>query len=96
MEDIRVYAAVPGDPLEPMPNEPLLNRVAQLVRAMLGERTRFAWARDGVEGFWVSFFIDVDEYWIALPRECVLPDETRSTRSAHCLRHTGSTSGVSS
>jgi two-component system osmolarity sensor histidine kinase EnvZ len=43
---------------------------------MLGERTRFAWSRDGVEGFWVSFFIDEDEYWIALPRERVRPDET--------------------
>ena len=76
MEDIRVYAATPGEVLEPMPGEPLLSRVAQLVRLMLGERTRFAWARDGVEGFWVSFFIDEDEYWIALPRERVLPDET--------------------
>ena len=76
MEDIRVYAASPGETLEPMPGEPLLSRVAQLVRLMLGERTRFAWARDGVEGFWVSFFIDEDEYWIALPRERVLPDET--------------------
>jgi two-component system osmolarity sensor histidine kinase EnvZ len=76
MEDIRVYAASPGEALEPMPSEPLLNRVAQLVHVMLGERTRFAWARDGVEGFWVSFFIDEDEYWIALPRERVLPDET--------------------
>jgi two-component system osmolarity sensor histidine kinase EnvZ len=43
MEDIRVYAASPGEALEPMPNEPLLNRVAQLVHVMLGERTRFAW-----------------------------------------------------
>jgi two-component system osmolarity sensor histidine kinase EnvZ len=76
MEDIRVYAATPGETLEPMPAEALLERVAQLVRVMLGERTRFAWARDGVEGFWVSFFIDEDEYWIALPRERVLPDET--------------------
>ena len=42
MEDIRVYAASPGEALEPMPNEPLLNRVAQLVHVMLGERTRFA------------------------------------------------------
>lgn len=76
MEDIRVYAAVFGEYLEPVPREPLLDRVAELVRTMLGERTRFAWSRDGVEGFWVSFFIDEDEYWIALPRERVRPDET--------------------
>jgi len=76
MEGIRVYAATPGEQLEPIPNEPLLNRVAELVRSMLGERTRFAWSREGIEGFWVSFFIDEDEYWIALPRERVRPDET--------------------
>jgi two-component system osmolarity sensor histidine kinase EnvZ len=75
-EEIRVYAAAPGETLEPMPAEALLERVAQLVRVMLGERTRFAWSRDGIEGFWVSFFIDEDEYWIALPRDRVLPDET--------------------
>ncbi len=76
MEDIRVYAAAPGDSLEPMPREPLLDRVVELVRGMLGERTRFAWSRDGIDGFWVSFFIEEDEYWIALPRERVKPDET--------------------
>src|SRR6185503_1867583 len=35
----------------------------------LGEQTRFAYARDGEEGFWVSFYIDEDEFWVMLPRE---------------------------
>lgn len=76
MEGIRVYAALPGEQLVPMPSEPLLERVAQLVRQMLGARTRFAWSRDGIDGFWVSFLIDEDEYWMALPRERIRPDET--------------------
>lgn len=76
IEGIRVYAAASGENLEPMPQEPLLDRVAELVRLMLGERTRMAWARDGAQGFWVSFFIDEDEYWIVLPRERVRPDVT--------------------
>jgi len=76
MEGIRVYAAAPSETLEPLPREPLLDRVTELVRVMLGERTRFAWSRDAIEGFWVSFFIDEDEYWIALPRERIRPDET--------------------
>ncbi len=75
MEGIRVYAAAAGEHLDPMPREPLLDRVAELVRVMLGERTRIAWSRDGVEGFWVSFFIDEDEFWIVLPRERVRPDD---------------------
>ena len=76
IEGIRVYAAASGETLEPMPQEALLDRVAELVRLMLGERTRMAWSRDGVQGFWVSFFIDEDEYWIVLPRERVRPDVT--------------------
>jgi two-component system osmolarity sensor histidine kinase EnvZ len=39
------------------------------VRRALGEPTRFAYARDNVEGFWVSFTIDEDEYWLMLPRD---------------------------
>jgi two-component system osmolarity sensor histidine kinase EnvZ len=44
------------------------------VRAALGARTRFAYARDDVEGFWVSFFIDSDEFWAMLPRERLEPE----------------------
>ena len=39
------------------------------MRSSLGEDTRFAYSRDGEEGFWVSFFIDEDEFWVMLPRE---------------------------
>jgi two-component system osmolarity sensor histidine kinase EnvZ len=44
------------------------------VRGSLGEQTRFAYARDKVEGFWVSFTIDEDEYWVMLPRERFEPE----------------------
>ena len=72
-EGIRIYPSVPDEKLEPLPDEPLFQMVAERVRKALGARTRFAFARDGVEGFWVSFFIDVDEYWVMLPRERFLP-----------------------
>ena len=39
------------------------------MRGALGGETRFAYARDGEEGFLVSFFIDEDEFWVMLPRE---------------------------
>ena len=68
-EGIRIYPEVEGEKLEPLPDEPLFRMVAERVREALGARTRFAFARDGVQGFWVSFFIDVDEYWVMLPRE---------------------------
>ncbi len=74
LEGIRVFGAWPDEKLLPVPPQPILDRVVQLVRGVLGERTRFAWSRDGLEGFWVSFFIDDDEFWIMLPRERVEPD----------------------
>ncbi len=67
-EGIRVYPSVEGEELQLLPDRPLFNMVAARVRDALGARTRFAFRRDGIKGFWVSFFIDVDEYWVMLPR----------------------------
>jgi two-component system osmolarity sensor histidine kinase EnvZ len=72
-EGIRVYPSVAGEQLQPLPDRTLFNMVAARVRGALGTRTRFAFRRDGVKGFWVSFFIDVDEYWVMLPRGRVEP-----------------------
>jgi len=67
-EGIRVYPVTPDEKLEPLPDDPLFTMVARRVRAALGERTRFAFARNGLDGFWVSFLIDGDEFWVMLPR----------------------------
>ncbi|MDW8468455.1 MAG: ATP-binding protein [Burkholderiales bacterium] len=68
-EGIRIAPLTGSERLDPLPRDPLLERVAERVRAALGRGTRFAFARDGVEGFWVSFAIDEDQYWVMLPRE---------------------------
>ncbi len=68
-EGLRVYPVTASEKTEPLPDDPPLERVVQKVRDALGEETRFAYARDGEEGFWVSFFIDEDEFWVMLPRE---------------------------
>ena len=68
-EGLRVFPATASEKLEPLPDEPLLEQVKARIRASLGRETRFASARDGLEGFWVSFFIDEDEFWAMLPRE---------------------------
>jgi two-component system osmolarity sensor histidine kinase EnvZ len=70
-EGLRVYPATNSEKLEPLPDNALLSIVAQRVRQLLGQETRFAYARDGMDGFWVSFFIDSDEFWVMLPRERV-------------------------
>ena len=68
-EGLRVYPSTATERLRALPNGPILRSVAERVRAALGPDTRFAIARDGERGFWVSFFIDVDEYWAMLPLE---------------------------
>ncbi|HEX7055218.1 MAG TPA: ATP-binding protein [Burkholderiales bacterium] len=72
-EGLRVIPAAPGESIEPLPEDPLLERVAARVREALGSRTRFGTAREGERGFWVSFFIAGDEYWVMLPRERFAP-----------------------
>lgn len=68
-EGLRVYPATASEKLEPLPDEPLLDRVKARVRQALGDETRFAFERDGEDGFWVSFFIDSDEFWVMMPWE---------------------------
>ena len=68
-EGLRVYPVTNSETVAPLPPDPLLARVVDNVRAALGGATRFAYGRDGMEGFWVSFFIDDDEFWVMLPRE---------------------------
>ena len=68
-QGIRLAPVTSGEVLQPLPRDPLFELVTEQVRHALGQDTRFAYARDNVEGFWVSFTIDEDEYWLMLPRE---------------------------
>jgi two-component system osmolarity sensor histidine kinase EnvZ len=63
-EGLRVFPATASEKLEALPEDELLERVEKRVRDALGADTRFAFARDGEEGFLVSFFIDEDEFWV--------------------------------
>jgi two-component system osmolarity sensor histidine kinase EnvZ len=68
-EGIRVYPAEPGDTLVAPPDRPFLQLVGEYLRRELGPGTRIAVARDGIPALWVSFAIEDDEYWVAMPRE---------------------------
>jgi two-component system osmolarity sensor histidine kinase EnvZ len=68
-EGLRVFPATASEKLEALPDDDLLILVTRKVQEALGADTRFAYARDGEEGFLVSFFIDDDEFWVMLPRE---------------------------
>ena len=73
-EDIRVFVRNPDERLEPVPGEPMLDMIGERIRLSLGPRTRLAFARNGVEGYWVGFNIDEDEFWVKLERERLEPD----------------------
>jgi two-component system osmolarity sensor histidine kinase EnvZ len=73
-EDIRVYAGTPDERLEPVPSEPLLDLIGARIKDNLGPKTRLAFARNGIEGYWVSFNIDEDEFWVKLERDRLEPD----------------------
>ena len=73
-EGIRVYAGTHDERLEPVPPEALFELIGNRIRASLGPRTRLAFARNGIEGYWVSFNIDDDEFWVKLDRDRLEPD----------------------
>jgi two-component system osmolarity sensor histidine kinase EnvZ len=68
-EGIRVYPADPTIKMTPSPNVPFVHMLHAQIRKRLGEDTRFAAAFGDQRGFFISFHIDGDEYWVMLPRE---------------------------
>ncbi len=68
-ESLRVVALEPADVVEPITDSPLLRLVEQEVRQRLGASTRLASSVNGVRGFWVSFRIDDDAYWVFIDRD---------------------------
>jgi two-component system osmolarity sensor histidine kinase EnvZ len=68
-EGIRVYNLEPDDAVEPPPSTREMPEIAAIVREKLGKDTRFSRRVNGVAGFWVSFDIDDDKFWLMLERE---------------------------
>jgi two-component system osmolarity sensor histidine kinase EnvZ len=68
-EGIRILPLEPTDEIEPPPNTALMPEIAASVRDKLGKDTRFSRRVNGTAGFWISFNIDGDKYWLMLERE---------------------------
>ncbi|MDL2358464.1 MAG: ATP-binding protein [Pseudomonadota bacterium] len=68
-EGIRITALMPSDVVDPPPDTPLMPEIEAIVKEKLGADTRFSSSVNGVAGFWISFKIDGDEYWLMLERE---------------------------
>ncbi|MGK5079394.1 ATP-binding protein [Janthinobacterium sp. HLX7-2] len=68
-EGIRIFSLEEDDRIEPPSDNYLMPEIEAQVKAKLGKDTRFSARVNGVAGFWVSFKIDDDEYWLMLDRE---------------------------
>lgn len=70
-EGIRIYPREKTDMVRPPTDTALMPLIQTEVRADLGQDTMFAGKVNDIPGFWVSFNIDEDEYWLMLERERV-------------------------
>lgn len=66
-EGIRIYSFDPLEDIDPLPNDPLIQRIAEKVREQLGEKTIIAVNHLDLPGLWVSFDIGIDDYWLVIP-----------------------------
>lgn len=68
-ESIRIYPFEQDDVIEPLPHDPIFDGLERYMVERLGPGTRIAGWVNGAQGFWVSFEIDQDEYWVVLARD---------------------------
>ena len=68
-EGIRVYPRENSDKVTPPEDTTLMPLIQSVVRSRLGIETRFAGTVNDIPGFWISFTIDDDDYWLTLDRE---------------------------
>lgn len=68
-EGIQVYPREVADFVEALPDDGYWQRVAQHIRTRFGPETQIAWGVNQVPGFWVSFQIEKDLYWLVFERE---------------------------
>ena len=68
-DGVRIYSKEDTDVIEPSPEGLYMPELQRIVRAKLGGETRFSRRVNGIDGFWVSFQIDDDDYWIVFDQE---------------------------
>jgi len=67
-EGIRVYLAGEEEPVTDLPDSHRLRLIEQEVREELGPDTQLKLEQEDLSGLLVSFRIDDQEYWLAMPR----------------------------
>ncbi|MGB6105763.1 MAG: ATP-binding protein [Pusillimonas sp.] len=68
-ESLRVQPLEPTDILKPLPDSNYWNHVASEIKDRLGPDTHVMWTVNDIQGIWVSFEINNDQYWLVFDRE---------------------------
>ncbi|MCU6433453.1 HAMP domain-containing protein [Undibacterium sp. Jales W-56] len=68
-DGIRVYLLEDTDNVEEQEPTPAFEELRIAIQRKLGKTTRFAKNVNDVSGFWISFDIDEDQYWLRLDQE---------------------------
>ena len=67
-QGIRVYTREDDDITRALPDNALTEVIEENVRIRLGTETQFAGYVNNIRGFWVSFRIEDDDYWLMMDR----------------------------
>lgn len=67
-EGVRIYYADFMEEIDPLPPDAFINMVAEKIRERLGVETIITTRHYGIEGLWVSFSINQDDFWVVIPR----------------------------
>jgi two-component system, OmpR family, osmolarity sensor histidine kinase EnvZ len=67
-EGVRVYTADFMEQIEPLPDDPFVQLIASKIRARLGEETIITVNHYGIPGLWISFNVELDDFWVVIPK----------------------------
>lgn len=67
-EGVRVYPIEIFEVVEPLPEDPLLQLIAEKISNQLGADTVVSVNHLGLPGLWVSFSIDDEDFWVVIPK----------------------------
>ena len=67
-EGVRVYPIEIFEVVEPLPDDPLIQLIAEKIVAQMGAGTVVSVNHLGLPGLWVSFSIDDEDFWVVIPK----------------------------
>jgi two-component system osmolarity sensor histidine kinase EnvZ len=67
-EGVRVYPIEIFEVVEPLPDDPLIQLIAEKIMTQMGAGTVVSVNHLGLPGLWVSFSIDDEDFWVVIPK----------------------------